>query len=81
METFFGILIPFLGTTLGAACVFFMKKSLSDLVRRSLAGFAAGVMVAASIGNEFVKMISLIFLNLTNRLKRNLPEPRVCIYP
>ena len=49
METFLGILIPFLGTTLGAACVFFMKKSLGDLVQRSLAGFAAGVMVAASI--------------------------------
>ena len=41
METFIGIMIPFLGTALGAACVFFMKKSLSDLVRRSLAGFAA----------------------------------------
>ena len=37
--------------------------------------------IAGSLGNEFVKMISLIFLNLTNRLKRNLPEPRVCIYP
>ena len=49
MEVFLGILIPFLGTTLGAACVFFMKKSLGDLVQRSLAGFAAGVMVAASI--------------------------------
>ena len=49
MKTFLGILIPFLGTTLGAACVFFMKKSLGDLVQRSLAGFAAGVMVAASI--------------------------------
>lgn len=46
---FWGILIPFLGTTLGSACVFFMKKSLGDLVQRSLAGFAAGVMVAASI--------------------------------
>ena len=34
-----------------------------------------------TVGNEFVKMISLIFLNLTNRLKRNLLEPRVCIYP
>ena len=45
METFLGILIPFLGTTLGSACVFFMKKSLGDLVQRSLAGFAAGVMV------------------------------------
>ena len=49
METFIGIMIPFLGTTLGAACVFFMKKSFGDLVQRSLAGFAAGVMVAASI--------------------------------
>ena len=37
--------------------------------------------VACAFGNEFVKMISLIFLNLTNRQKRNLPEPRVCIYP
>lgn len=48
METFIGILIPFIGTTLGSACVFFMKKSLSNMVQRSLAGFAAGVMVAAS---------------------------------
>lgn len=44
-----GLLIPFLGTALGAACVFFMRKSLSDLVERGLTGFAAGVMVAASI--------------------------------
>lgn len=49
METFLGILIPFLGTTLGAMCVFFMRKKLGDLVQRALAGFAAGVMVAASI--------------------------------
>ena len=49
METFIGLLIPFLGTALGSACVFFMKKSLSNMVQRSLAGFAAGVMVAASI--------------------------------
>jgi ZIP family zinc transporter len=44
-----GILIPFLGTTLGAACVFFMKKSLNASVQRVLTGFAAGVMVAASV--------------------------------
>ena len=31
-EAFYGILIPFLGTTLGAACVFFMKKTLSDTI-------------------------------------------------
>ena len=57
METFLGILIPFLGTTLGAVCVFFMKKSLSDLVQRSLAGFAAGVMVAASIWSLLIPAI------------------------
>ena len=34
MEAFYGILIPFLGTSLGAACVLFMKNSLSDMVQR-----------------------------------------------
>ena len=57
METFLGIMIPFLGTTMGAACVFFMKKSLGDLVQRSLAGFAAGVMVAASIWSLLIPAI------------------------
>ena len=57
MVTFLGILIPFLGTMLGAACVFFMKKSLGDLVQRSLAGFATGVMVAASIWSLLIPAI------------------------
>ena len=57
METFLGMLIPFLGTALGAACVFFMKKSLGDLVQRALAGFAAGVMVAASIWSLLIPAI------------------------
>ena len=57
MEAILGILIPFLGTTFGAACVFFMKKSLGDLVQRSLAGFAAGVMVAASIWSLLIPAI------------------------
>ena len=57
METFIGIMIPFLGTALGAACVFFMKKSLGDLVQRALAGFAAGVMVAASIWSLLIPAI------------------------
>ena len=48
-EAFYGILIPFLGTSLGAACVFFLKRSLGDTIQRALTGFAAGVMVAASI--------------------------------
>ena len=48
-DAFWGILIPFLGTSLGAGCVFFLKNSLSDGIQRALTGFAAGVMVAASV--------------------------------
>ena len=48
-ELWQGLLIPFAGTMLGAACVFFMRNNLSELVQRALTGFAAGVMVAASI--------------------------------
>lgn len=44
-----GILIPFLGTSLGAACVFFMRNKMSTSVQRALTGFAGGVMVAASV--------------------------------
>ena len=57
MQTFWGILIPFLGTALGAACVFFMKKALSDAVQRSLTGFAAGVMVAASVWSLLIPAV------------------------
>ena len=57
MEVFLGILIPFLGTAAGSACVLFMKSSLGDLVQRSLAGFAAGVMVAASIWSLLIPAI------------------------
>ena len=48
-EIFWGLMIPFIGTSLGSACVFFMKKELSRGVQRALTGFAGGVMVAASI--------------------------------
>ena len=43
------VLIPFLGTVLGAGCVFFMKDKMKPGLQRGLSGFAAGVMVAASI--------------------------------
>ena len=43
-----GVLLPLLGTSLGAAMVFFLKDSISDTLQRILTGFAAGVMVAAS---------------------------------
>jgi ZIP family zinc transporter len=49
-----GLLIPFMGTLLGSACVFFMKKGLSDNIQRALTGFASGVMVAASIWSLIV---------------------------
>lgn len=49
IEVLQGLMIPFLGTALGAGCVFFMKKSLGISLQRALTGFAAGVMTAASI--------------------------------
>lgn len=48
-EVFWGILIPFFGTSLGSACVLFMKNKINFLLQRALMGFAAGIMVAASI--------------------------------
>lgn len=49
-----GVLIPFLGTTLGAAMVFLMRNNLNETVQKILSGFAAGVMVAASIWSLIV---------------------------
>ena len=48
-NVFYGLLIPFMGTALGASSVFFMRKNMSRGIQRGLTGFAAGVMVAASI--------------------------------
>lgn len=47
-SVFWGVIIPFMGTSLGACFVFFLKKGLSEKVNRALTGFAAGVMTAAS---------------------------------
>ena len=58
MEVFYGVLIPFLGTSLGAACVFFIKAALNDRVQRMLTGFASGVMVAASIWSLLIPAIA-----------------------
>lgn len=57
VNVFYGILIPFLGTSAGAACVFFMKKKLNEQVQRALTGFAAGVMVAASVWSLLIPAI------------------------
>jgi len=52
-----GLLIPFLGTTAGAGCVFFLRRELSVPIQRALTGFAAGVMVAASIWSLIIPAI------------------------
>ena len=52
-----GLLIPFAGTAAGAACVFFLRRELSAALQRALTGFAAGVMVAASIWSLIVPAI------------------------
>ena len=44
-----GLLLPLLGTTLGAGCVFFVRNQLNPSVQKLLLGFASGVMVAASV--------------------------------
>ncbi|HPA61631.1 MAG TPA: ZIP family metal transporter, partial [Clostridia bacterium] len=46
MQTLIGLMIPFVGTTLGASMVVFLKKEMSDRVRKVLLGFASGVMIA-----------------------------------
>lgn len=56
-EVLQGIMIPFLGTALGAACVLFMKNTIKTAVQRSLTGFAAGVMTAASVWSLLIPAI------------------------
>ncbi len=54
-----GIILPFLGTTLGAACVFLMKKEIPHLLQKLLNGFAAGVMVAAAVWSLLIPSIEM----------------------
>ena len=49
MNIALGILLPFLGTTLGAACVYLIKDKLNNKIEKFLLGFASGVMIAASV--------------------------------
>lgn len=54
-----GILIPFIGTTAGAACVFFLKDQLKPAVQKTLLGFASGVMVAASVWSLLIPAMDM----------------------
>lgn len=59
MEVTIGLLVPFVGTTLGAACVFFLRDELNRLVQKGLLGFASGVMVAASVWSLLIPAIDM----------------------
>ena len=58
-DVWFGIFIPFIGTSLGAACVFFVGRGVGDACRRTIAGFSAGVMVAASIWSLLIPSMEI----------------------
>ena len=59
MNIALGLLIPFLGTTLGSAMVFFMKKEINKKIEKLLLGFAAGVMMAASIWSLLIPAMDM----------------------
>ena len=59
MSVFFGLMIPFVGTAAGAACVFFLKNELKPLVQKALLGFASGVMVAASVWSLLIPSMDM----------------------
>lgn len=59
MKMMIGLFIPFIGTILGAACVFFIKNEIKDWIQRALLGFASGVMVAASVWSLLIPSIEM----------------------
>lgn len=59
MNIIIGILIPFLGTSLGAACVYIMKKEMNVFINKMLLGFASGVMIAASVWSLIIPAIDM----------------------
>ena len=58
-NTLLGILIPFAGTVLGSALVFFMKKEMNPRIQKLLLGFASGVMMAASVWSLLIPSIDM----------------------
>lgn len=59
MQVVYGLLIPFLGTTLGAGMVFFLKNNIKQSVEKLLLGFASGVMIAASIWSLLIPALEM----------------------
>ncbi|HJB95431.1 MAG TPA: ZIP family metal transporter [Candidatus Mediterraneibacter intestinigallinarum] len=58
-NTLIGIMIPFAGTALGSAMVFFMKKEMNERLQKLLLGFASGVMIAASVWSLLIPAIDM----------------------
>ena len=58
-NVYLGIILPFIGTTLGSACVFLMRKNINKNVEKLLLGFASGVMIAASIWSLLIPSIDM----------------------
>ena len=59
MDIILGILIPFIGTTLGALVVFFVKNNINNKYEKFLLGFASGVMIAASVWSLLIPAIDM----------------------
>ena len=59
MNVLIGILIPLLGTSLGAAGVYAMKKEMNKKINKILLGFASGVMMAASVWSLIIPAIDM----------------------
>jgi len=59
MDIAIGILIPLIGTTLGAGCVFFLKNTIKPLLQKGLLGFASGIMVAAAIWSLLIPSLTM----------------------
>lgn len=59
MNTFIGIMIPFIGTAAGSACVLFLKNAMGERTRKILLGFASGVMVAASVWSLLIPSMEM----------------------
>ena len=73
MNIFLGLILPLIGTSAGAACVFVMRRQMNALVQKALLGFASGVMVAASVwslldpghGDVFWRWAGSLFFRLS----------------
>lgn len=59
MEVLYGLIIPFLGTVLGSAMVFFLKNNIKQSIEKLLLGFASGVMIAASVWSLLIPSIEM----------------------